>query len=84
MIDIFKKLAFKESSKKVAKERLQFILIHDRIQLSPKELTKMKEEIITVVSKYVEVDEKDLEMSLQRSEDNMALQANIPIRNRKN
>lgn len=84
MIDILKKLSLKESSKKIAKERLQFILIHDRIHLSPKELTKMKEEIITVVSKYVEIEERDLEMSLQRSENNMALQANIPIRSRKN
>ncbi len=84
-MNIIKKLSFKEnSSKNVAKERLQFILIHDRIKLSPRELAEMKKDIISVVSKYVDVDENELEMSLQRTESNMALQANIPIRSRRN
>lgn len=80
---MIKKLSPKGSSKDVAKERLQFILVHDRIQLSPREMEEMKKEIIAVVSKYVEVEEHDLEMSLRRGEETMALKANIPIRNRR-
>lgn len=73
----------KNSSKNIAKERLQFILIHDRIQLSPREMEEMKQEIIKVVSKYVEVEISELEMNLQRKEDFMALHADIPFRNKR-
>ena len=84
VIDILKKLSSKEeNSKDVAKERLQFILVHDRIKLSPGELAEMKKDIISVVSKYVDVEETELEMSLKRGEEVMALQANIPIKSKR-
>ncbi|WP_236777900.1 cell division topological specificity factor MinE [Anoxybacter fermentans] len=83
MIEFIKKLSPRENSKDIAKERLQFILIHDRIQLSPRELEEMKKDIIAVVSKYVEVEENELEMSLKRREETMALHANIPIRSKR-
>lgn len=73
----------KKTSKNVAKERLQLILIHDRIQLSPREMEEMKKEILLVVSKYVEVDNQELMISLQRKDEDMALHADIPIKNRR-
>lgn len=73
----------KKTSKNVAKERLQLILIHDRIQLSPREMEEMKKEILLVVSKYVEVDDQELMISLQRKDEDMALHADIPIKNRR-
>jgi cell division topological specificity factor len=73
----------KKASKNVAKERLQLILIHDRIQLSPRELEEMKKEILAVVSKYVEVSEQELMVSLQRNDEDMALHADIPIKNKR-
>ncbi|MCK4260516.1 MAG: cell division topological specificity factor MinE [Halanaerobiales bacterium] len=84
MIDFLKKISSKESSKNVAKERLQFVLVHDRIKLSPRELENMKKDIISVVSKYVEVDTADLEMSLKREQETMLLLANIPIKSKRN
>lgn len=73
----------KNSSKDIAKERLQFILIHDRLQLTPREMEEMKKEIIAVVSKYVEVNETELEMELRRKEECTALHADIPIRSKR-
>ncbi|MCL2058813.1 MAG: cell division topological specificity factor MinE [Oscillospiraceae bacterium] len=73
-------------SKDVAKERLKLVLINDRTGLSPKTLDELRVEITKVISKYLEIDEKtlDIQMTNTRSEDGKtivpALIANIPIR----
>ena len=53
-MDFFKFFTEKQAPKDVAKERLKLILIHDRQDLSPTILEKMKNEILEVISKYVE------------------------------
>ena len=76
-------------SKDVAKERLKLVLINDRTGLSPKMLDELRVEIIKVISKYLEIDEKtlDIQMTNTKSEDGKtivpALIANIPIRKAK-
>ncbi len=69
-----------EPSAKVAKQRLQLVLVHDRANLSPQMLVLLKEDLITVISKYLEIDEEGLEVTLDRSEEQVALVANIPIK----
>lgn len=69
-----------EPSGKVAKQRLQLVLVHDRANLAPQMLVLLKEDLIAVISKYLEIDEEGLEVSLDRSEEQVALVANIPIR----
>ncbi|NLH06732.1 MAG: cell division topological specificity factor MinE, partial [Chloroflexi bacterium] len=44
------------SSRQVAKERLQLVLVHDRSNLSPEQVERMKDEILEVISRYVEFD----------------------------
>lgn len=81
--NLFKKAP---QSKDVAKERLKLVLINDRTGLSPKMLEEMRVEILKVISKYLEIDEKslDIQMTNTKSEDGKtivpALIANIPIR----
>jgi cell division topological specificity factor len=62
-----------------AKERLQFILVHDRIHLSPERLEAMKQEILAVISKYVSVDEHNVDIALQKRDRNPLLVAEIPF-----
>lgn len=69
-----------DPSAKVAKQRLQLVLVHDRANLSPQMLVLLKEDLITVISKYMEIDEDGLEVALDRSEEQVALVANIPIK----
>ena len=68
------------SSKDIAKERLQFILIHDRIKLSPEEMDSLKQEMLEVLSKYVKVDDRKIKMAVDRIDGVTALVANFPIK----
>jgi cell division topological specificity factor len=51
-----------------AKARLQFVLVHDRINLPPEKLALMKQEILAVISKYVNVDEDHVDIALQQGD----------------
>jgi cell division topological specificity factor len=62
-----------------AKERLEFVLVHDRINLPPELLEEMKQEILAVISKYVSVDEHNVDIALQRRDRNPLLIAEIPF-----
>ena len=69
-----------EGSKKAAKDRLRLVLVHDRASLSPRLIESLKVDLIQVISKYMEIDEEGLEVSLDQEQDTMALIANIPVR----
>ncbi len=67
------------SSKEVAKERLRLVLVHDRANISPELLQLLKDDLIKTVSKYFEIEEKSLEVTLDTSDDVVALVASIPV-----
>ena len=68
-----------KGSKDTGKSRLQLILVHDRTGVSPEILDALREDMFRAISKYFVVQEEDVEMSLERDEDSVALVANIPI-----
>jgi len=63
----------------VAKERLRLVLVHDRADVSPQMLNDLKEDLIKVISNYMEIDERALEVNLDTSDNTVALVANIPV-----
>lgn len=68
-----------KSSRQIAKDRLQVVLVHDRASISPKLMEQMQNEIINVVSKYMEIDKRSVEISLADDTNSVALVANIPV-----
>lgn len=75
------------NSKDAAKERLHLVLMQDRANVSADFLELMKQEIIEVIKKYIEVDENAIDVRLTNKENEdgtngaPALYANIPIMN---
>ena len=93
--NFLKKISNKEhrkasSSKETAKERLQLVLVQDRANVSVDFLELMKQEIIEVIKKYIQVDESAIDVRLTNKENAdgtsgaPALYASIPIVNLKN
>lgn len=78
------------NSKEAAKERLHLVLMQDRANVSADFLELMKQEIIDVIKKYIDVDESAIDVRLTNKENSdgtngaPALYANIPILNIKN
>lgn len=82
----FKSLSSKPTPKEVAKDRLKLILIHDRGEIPQETIKKIKEEILDVISKYIDIQLDDVEISVSKNDDesenaSSALVANIPIKN---
>lgn len=70
----------RERSANTAKQRLQFVLVHDRINLPPERLQEMKTEILAVISKYVSVNDDSVEIALQqRDNESNLLIAEVPF-----
>jgi cell division topological specificity factor len=69
----------RQSSKDEAKQRLKFLLIHDQVDLTPAQLDQMKDEILQVITKYVEIDVEETEIRLERSDDSIALVSSVPV-----
>ena len=77
---LLKALTGKQDSKDVAKERLRLVLVHDRASVSPELLDKLKEELIRVISKYMEIDETNTVIHMHRSDGTAILEANLAIK----
>ena len=82
LMDLFKK----KSSGDVAKDRLKLLLVSDRASCSPEMMEQIKNEIIQVISKYMDIDTEGLDIQITQTESESgngsvpALVANIPVR----
>lgn len=63
-----------------AKERLKLVLIHDRVDLNPATLEAMKDELIAVISRYVEIDPRAVNIVMQQEGREQRLIADIPLK----
>jgi len=76
----------RKPSGNTAKDRLKLVLVSDRANCSPETIEMIKNDIIQVISKYVEIDTNGLDIQITQTEssgDNgsvPAIYANIPIK----
>ncbi len=68
-----------QGSSSIARDRLQFILVHDRISLTPERMDMMKQEILAVLRKYIDVDGDSVDIALQKRDKSSLLIAEVPF-----
>ena len=85
LMDFFKK----KTSGDIAKDRLKLVLVSDRANCSPDIMEMIKNDIIQVISKYMEIDAEGLDIQITQTESDgnngnvPALYVNIPIKDMK-
>ena len=85
ILELFKR----KSSSSIAKDRLKLLLVSDRASCSPEIMEAIKNDIIKVISKYMEIDSDGLDIQITQTDSDdghgkvPALYANIPIRDMK-
>ncbi len=68
------------TSSQVAKERMKFVLVHDRADIPLETMEKMKNDIIEVISRYVNIDPDDVAIDFNHQGREQRLVADIPIK----
>lgn len=76
----FERLFGRKNSADSAKERLQLVLIHDRTDLTPAELDSLKDDLITTISRHVEIDAAAVQIGMQHDGRSQRLVADIPLK----
>ncbi len=76
---ILKLFGGKSDSSEQAHKRLKLVLIHDQANVSPQIMEHIKNDIIKVISNYIEIDQRAMDISLENDADAVAIVANIPV-----
>ena len=64
----------------MAKERLQILIAHERVDRSgPDFLPKLRNDIMEVIRKYVQIDEKDVNVQIGKMDDYDVLELNVTL-----
>jgi cell division topological specificity factor len=79
-MSFFERLFGKKNSANSAKERLQFVLIHDRTDLTPAELDSLKDDLIATISRHVDIDPDAMQIGVEHDGRSQRLVADIPIK----
>ena len=69
----------KENSSNTAKARLQMVLTHDRSDISPGLLEKIKDDIVAVIAQHLAIDPDTVEVNLDQTANQSRLVAQIPL-----
>lgn len=75
-------LGEKKKTSTLAKERLQFILMHERsarTTASPDFLPELQRELIAVIGKYIKIDHRDIKVNLERQDNMEVLEVKIEL-----
>ncbi len=76
----FDKLMGRKASADSAKERLQLVLIHDRTDLTLAELDSLRDDLIAVISRHVEIDAEAMQIGVEHDGRAQRLIADIPLK----
>jgi cell division topological specificity factor len=80
MLGILRRLLGDRPSGQIAHKRMQFVLMHDRVDITPDMLEAVKNDIIKVLSKYMEIDNRSIKVDLEQGKDFMAPISNVQVK----
>jgi cell division topological specificity factor len=80
MLDAIKRFFSDRKSGKIARDRMQIVLLHDRLSIEPEVMEKIKNEIIAVLSKYMEIDHQTISVRVEQGKDYAALVSNVHVK----
>lgn len=70
----------RRTSKQAARERLKLALTYDRASIGYNALEQLRDEIIEVIARHLELDQEDISIQLDRTMEQDKLIASIPLR----
>jgi cell division topological specificity factor len=73
------KFFHREETRQTAKDRLRLVLVHDRSSIAPQIIEGLKEDLIKVINRYMEIDAVHMDIGFERKDGSIAFAANIPI-----
>jgi len=78
LLDYFK--TTKPNSAKLAKERLQILVAHERnVRDQPSYLPELQQELLKVIQKYIQVDQDAISVNFESDDDQETLELNIVL-----
>jgi cell division topological specificity factor len=80
MGSFFDRITGRKRSAKSAKERLQLVLVHDRTDMTQLEMEALRDDILAVISRHIDVDPDGVRIDLERDGREQRLVADIPLR----
>jgi cell division topological specificity factor len=80
MLKAIRRFFHDKKSGEVARERMQFVLMHDRMDLTPDIMECLKNDILAVLSRYMEIDQASIQVNLEQGKGYTALVSNVHIK----
>jgi cell division topological specificity factor len=80
MLKAIRRFFGEKPSGQVARKRMQVVLMHDRMDLAPDVMESLKNEILAVLSRYMEIDQHSIKVDLEQGKDYTALVSNVHIK----
>lgn len=80
MLKAIRRFFGEKPSSQVARRRMQVVLMHDRMDLAPDVMESLKNDILAVLSRYMEIDQTSIRVDLEQGKDYTALVSNVHIK----
>jgi len=80
MLKAIRRFFGEKPSGKLAHQRMQVVLMHDRLDLTPDVMEALKNDILAVLARYMEIDDQSIRVEMEQGKDFMALVSNVQVK----
>ncbi len=80
MLKAIRRFFGERASGQVARQRMQVVLMHDRMDIAPDIMEALKNDIITALSRYMELDRRTIQIDLEQGKNYTALISNVQVK----